>query len=166
LTVLIVGSGPQLNDIQQWIDCHDLDVTLLGHKTEAEIVQLYAQTDGFCLPSLSDPNPLSAIEALWAGLPLLLSLHVGNHPECLQDWENGFLFDPLTPQSVAGAVSRWLNLSAEQLDHFGAVSARIAEQRFAPQHVICNFLDEVLEPSLARAADPGEMQIAVKCRGD
>ncbi|HVH86733.1 MAG TPA: glycosyltransferase family 4 protein [Terriglobales bacterium] len=140
LTVSIAGASPAFKEIQRWIGTHDLDVKLLGHKSQAEIAALYAQADGFCLPSLSDPNPLSVIEALWAGLPLLLSSCVGNHPECLQDSENGFCFDPSAPKSICNAVSRWLKLSTGQLDGFGAVSARIAQEKFAPREVIRNFL--------------------------
>lgn len=45
------------------------------------------------MPSLSDPNPLTCIEALWSGLPLLVSNHVGNYPEVVKEDKNGFVFN-------------------------------------------------------------------------
>ena len=37
------------------------------------------------LPSLSDPNPLSCIEACWSANPLIVSEHVGNNPEIITE---------------------------------------------------------------------------------
>jgi glycosyltransferase involved in cell wall biosynthesis len=151
LTVLIAGSGPMRDELRRRIDTSDLDVHLVGHKSQREMSELYAQADGFCLPSLSDPNPLSVIEALWAGLPLLLSSRVGNHPECLQPSKNGFLFDPLNPQSLADVMSRWLDLSDEQLANFGEASSRIAHEEFVPHQIVQKFLNQVLTPPTLEA---------------
>lgn len=151
LSLWVTGSGPQFPELERWIRSHDLDIRLPGHQSEGEMVKLYAEADGFCLPSISDPNPLSVIEALWAGLPLLLSALVGNHMECLRDSANGFLFDPSDSQSIAGAVSRWLSLSAQELAQFGEVSYQIAQNRFEPNQVIHEFLDQVLLDDCARA---------------
>lgn len=142
LRIIIAGDGPQRRLVQE--QALDLGITILGHKDEHELLNLYAEADGFCLPSLFDPNPLAVIEALWAGLPLLLSSRVGNYPECLLPEQNGFLFDPLAPESVAGAVSQWLSLSPENLAHFGNRSIEIAKQEFNPEAAVRRFLDQVL----------------------
>jgi glycosyltransferase involved in cell wall biosynthesis len=162
LSLWVAGSGPQFPELQRWIGSHDLDIRLLGHRSESEMVKLYAEADGFCLPSVSDPNPLSVIEALWAGLPLLLSSRVGNHIECLKDSENGFLFDPADPRSIAGAVSRWLSLSAPELAQFGEGSHEIAQKGFEPNKVIHEFLDRVL---LEDCAEPKQAAGAVGAFG-
>jgi len=151
LTLLIAGSGPMREELQQRIRACDVNAHFVGYKTQVEISELYAQADGFCLPSVSDPNPLSVIEALWAGLPLLLSSRVGNHPECLEQEKNGFLFDPLIPDSIAEAVSRWLELSDEQIGKFSDASSQIAQQKFVPEHIIRNFLDQVLRSATPRS---------------
>ena len=111
------------------------------------MLKLYAQADGFCLPSLSDPNPLATIEALWARLPLLLSNRVGNHPECLEEAQNGFLFDPQEASSIVTAVTRWLMLSPQEFDAYGAHSTQIARQNFSPEDCIRDFLDAALPAS-------------------
>ena len=147
LRIIIAGDGPQWRLIQE--QALDLGITLSGHKGEPELLDLYAEADGFCLPSLSDPNPLSVIEALWAGLPLLLSSRVGNHPECLVAEQNGFLFDPLSPESIAEAVSQWLSLRSEELDQFGNRSLQIANREFSPEVAICRFLDDALPNQVA-----------------
>jgi glycosyltransferase involved in cell wall biosynthesis len=155
LRVVVAGGGPLLKELRRRIASWDFDVSFAGDLTQSEMEKLYAEADGFCLPSLSDPNPLAVVEALWAGLPLLLSLRVGNYIECLQDGNNGFLFDPVNAKSVAEAVSRWLQLGAEELSRFGENSLRLAQARFLPEMVINEFLDDVIgeESSLACAAN-------------
>jgi len=145
LTVRIAGVGPVRDALQRKVaDFKDIEIHLLGDQTKQEMVRLYAHADGFCLPSLADPNPLSVIEALWAGLPLLFSSRVGNHPEALEDGGNGFLFDPANPRGAAEAISRWLALSNDELSAFGSRSSRIARERSEPRTAIRDFLDAVL----------------------
>lgn len=160
LRIVIAGDGPQRRLIQE--QALDLGITLLGHKDQRELLNLYAEADGFCLPSLSDPNPLAVIEALWGGLPLLLSSRVGNHPECLVPEQNGFRFDPLSPESIAGAVSKWLLLSRRELNHFGNRSLDIAEREFSPEAAISRLLDEVLPNPIASIADDTDGKLS--CR--
>ena len=154
LSVVIAGSGPLLSDLTHRIASYDFDVHLVGLRSQTEMVKLYADADGFCLPSLSDPNPLAVIEASWAGLPLLLSMRVGNHVECLKTERNGFVFDPTDCKSVREAVSRWLSLSEKELLQFGEGSLDIAMSKFAPETVISEFLDDLMvgEPSVTSVA--------------
>lgn len=157
LALRIAGAGRLRAALQQKIaEFGDIEIHLLGDRTQQEMVRLYADADGFCLPSLADPNPLSVIEALWAGLPLLLSSRVGNHPEALENGGNGFLFDPTNPRDTADAISRWLALSDDELSTFGSKSSRIGRERFEPQAAIRAFLSDVLlpepRPILAKAA--------------
>jgi len=65
LSLLIAGSGRLRPQIEHWIRTHDIDVRLLGEQTESQLTELYAQAYGFALPSFSDPNPISVVEALW-----------------------------------------------------------------------------------------------------
>jgi len=153
LRIVIAGDGPQRRAVQE--QALDLGVALPGQRIEDELTTLYAEADGFCLPSLFDPNPLAVIEALWAGLPLMLSSRIGNHPECLIPGQNGFLFDPFSPESIAAAISQWLSLTAEQLKNFAMTSLEIAERAFEPKTAIANFLNQVLErPATSTRLEP------------
>lgn len=152
LTIWIAGSGPLLNALQQTAAGESLDLHLLGYQTEMQMAELYAKADGFCLPSISDPNPISVVEGLWAGLSVLLSSRVGNYLECLREGKNGFGFDPLQANCIVSAVTRWLALSAAELDQFGKNSLQLAQQEFAPDKVICSFLDALIPESMQSAA--------------
>lgn len=89
---LVAGDGELKRDIEDKAKEKKLDVRLLGNKNQGEMVELYGVADIFVLPSLSDPNPLTCIEALWAGLPLFISEHCGNYPEVIDFGNNGFVF--------------------------------------------------------------------------
>lgn len=90
--IAIVGEGGLKKKLEEIIQKEKLPVSLLGYKNENEMLDLYAASDIFILPSFSDPNPLSCIEALWCGLPLLISDKVGNYSEVLENGKNGFVF--------------------------------------------------------------------------
>ncbi len=89
---LVAGDGELKGHIENKAKEKKLDVRLLGNKSQEEMVRLYGVADIFVLPSLSDPNPLTCIEALWAGLPLFISEHCGNYPEVIDSGNNGFVF--------------------------------------------------------------------------
>lgn len=48
------------------------------------MIELYSISDVFVLPSISDANPLTCIEALWTELPLFISENCGNYPEVIE----------------------------------------------------------------------------------
>ena len=93
IVLLIAGDGELKEKIEHKAKERHLDVRLLGNKSQDEVVKLYSISDVFVLPSLSDPNPLTCIEALWAGLPLFISNHCGNYPEVINQGDNGYVFD-------------------------------------------------------------------------
>jgi glycosyltransferase involved in cell wall biosynthesis len=145
LTVLIAGEGQLRTEIEQWsVQNSSPSVVLLGHQTQPSMCELYAIADGLALPSYRDPNPLSVVEALWAGLPLLLSDRVGNHYETLTARSNGWLFSTDDRSSVCRAVESWMALSEEDLLNYGEASHVLACRSFEPQRIVRTFTDELI----------------------
>jgi glycosyltransferase involved in cell wall biosynthesis len=97
------------------------------------------------LPSLRDPNPLSVIEALWAGLPLLISDRCGNWPEAVEQGVNGWVIDPTSQTELCRAFEQALRLTEGDLARSGAASARIARQKFSTQRNVESFADCVMK---------------------
>lgn len=150
-TLLIAGDGPLRAEIEAWTRQHPgVDVRLMGYVEKDALVKAYAFADSFLLPSLSDPNPLSVIEALWAGLPLVLSNRVGNHPEALSLGVNGWLFDPISKTSVCTVLTEWASVSDGELRRRGSASRAMAQEKFRTDLVVQEFVGSIFSGNQAK----------------
>lgn len=148
---MIAGDGPDQAMIEEFIRARGVQqhVQLLGFRDTAEMERLYRQASLFVLPSFSDPNPLSVIEALKMELPLLISDRCGNHFEALVDGDNGYIFDPLRPASVRESFEKlmarrgdWRRMGERGRDIYHAVFAR----RLVIENFVSALRDVTREP--------------------
>jgi glycosyltransferase involved in cell wall biosynthesis len=104
---LIVGEGPDRAELDAEIERLRLRdrVTLAGERSD--VPELLAGADVFVLSSASEGMPISVLEAMAAGLPVVAT-SVGGVPELVADGENGFLVDPGDPEGLASALGRLL----------------------------------------------------------
>lgn len=76
--------------------CDELKITdfieFLGAVSLEERLGFFEKADVFVLPTYAEAMPMSVIEAMAAGLPVI-STNVGGIPELIEDGENGFLFE-------------------------------------------------------------------------
>lgn len=80
---------------------------ILGFRTDGP--RLLAGSDVFALPSLGEGLPLSVIEALAAGLPMVAT-RVGGTPEIIRHGENGLLVPPADADALQDALLSVLGL--------------------------------------------------------
>ncbi len=141
-TFLIAGDGPDKGMVEAFIRSRQLEahVRLLGFRNTEEMVSLYKKANVFVLPSFSDPSPLSVIEALKMRLPVLVSDRCGNHFEAVVDGGNGYVFNPLDPQSVRRAFETLMQRS-DEWGSMGELSRVRYSRVFSRQLVIDNFVD-------------------------
>ncbi len=104
-------------------------VHLLGFRTDT--ARLLAASDLFALPSLAEGMPLSVIEALAAGLPVVAT-RVGGIPEIVTSGENGLLVAPADSQALAHALLAMLGMAHETRERFCQAARRAAAQ-FTPE---------------------------------
>jgi glycosyltransferase involved in cell wall biosynthesis len=79
---------------------------LLGLRSD--VTDLLASADLYVLPSLSEGLPLSLLEAMFAGCPIVATA-VGDVPHALAAGEAGALVEPGDPPALAAAISRLLD---------------------------------------------------------
>ena len=103
----------------------------------------YAAADLFILASMKDLWPLSVVEALHSGLPLLLSCRLGNASEALEGGGNGWSFDPADKRKTREAARSAFDSDRESLQQMGLRSAELAARRWRSAAVVDGFLDEV-----------------------
>ncbi len=104
--VLIVGEGELLARLQQLAG----ELGLLSHVIFAgfrrDVPEVLAASDAFVLPSFSEGLPLSVLEAMAAGKPVVVS-RVGGVPEIVADGETGLMIEP---GDVPGLTAALLSL--------------------------------------------------------
>ncbi len=104
LRVLIAGDGPERPRLEELIRKLGLSgvVSLLG--VRADIPDLLAASDiGVCCSDF-EGGPLSVMEYMGAGLPIIAT-RVGGLPELVQDGVNGALIPPRDPEALAEAAA-------------------------------------------------------------
>ena len=142
---LIAGNGELRGEIETQAMRNQIDLRLLGEKKQEDLINLYAAADVFLLPSLSDPNPLSCIEALWSSLPLFISEHCGNYPEVVRQGKNGYVFSYQMPEKVVDMFDQIVKSDESWRISAGELSYEIAERAYSSQVAISRILDEMRE---------------------
>ena len=121
----IAGEGPLLASLQRL--AAELGVSgavrFCGRVANAEMPRLYASADVCLNPSLVDNMPISVLEALASGVPVV-STDVGGVPHLVEHERTALLVEPGDPSAMAQAVLRLLGdaalnarLRAAGLDH-------------------------------------------------
>lgn len=118
---LVVGDGPQ----RSYLTAID-GVELLGERDD--VPALLAASDVFVLSSLSEAMPISILEAMAAGLPVVATA-VGGIPEVVVDGETGFLVPAEDTGALTDALAR-LVADPELRRRLGAAGRRRAEELF------------------------------------
>jgi len=105
IKLIICGRG-ELNDyLSNMIDSLGLTsrVTLLGYRTD--IKDLMNISDCFIFPSFQEGLPVSLMEAMASGLPVIASRIRGN-VDLIIEGENGYLFDPHSVIELAEKIDK------------------------------------------------------------
>ena len=125
--LVFVGEGEQRSELEVLAAQSAGSIRLLGQLPSEEVRQALWAADVFVLNTRLDPNPLSAIEASAAGLPVVMSAAAGNVSEIVEAPNAGFVIrDPADPTEALRSV---LSASDAELAVMGVRAATNA-QRF------------------------------------
>jgi len=108
LKISFLGYGAEnLKDYCERFEVGDL-VEYLGAVPMNERIEFFRRSDIFVLPTYAEAMPMSVIEAMAAGLPVI-STRVGGIPELIEDGVDGILFAPGDVGALAEKISFLLN---------------------------------------------------------
>jgi len=147
----MVGDGPDRDAVER--RAFELgvvrDTLFLGY--QEDVAPFYSAFDAVVLPSANEGTPVSAIEALASGRPVVAT-RVGGVPDVIRDGVDGFLVEPGDVDSLAERLAR--------LARDPELRARMGEQSRAhvvPRYAVGRLLDDVdrLYRSLLEAAGLG-----------
>jgi glycosyltransferase involved in cell wall biosynthesis len=101
----LVGDGPDREPTEQL--AHDLGIVdrclFLGYQDD--VAPFYAAFDALILPSANEGTPVSAIEALAGGKPVVAT-QVGGVSDVIRDGVDGFLVEPGDVKALADRLRR------------------------------------------------------------
>lgn len=118
--------------------------TLLGTRPGEQMPAAYAAADVFCLPSWWEAMPLSVLEAMAAGLPVVAT-DVGDVARLVTDGVTGRVVAPRDPHQLAQAL-RELLADPERRRAMGAAGRQRVAKHFAraeTARAVCRVYDAV-----------------------
>jgi glycosyltransferase involved in cell wall biosynthesis/SAM-dependent methyltransferase len=109
---IFLGDGPLLGSLISRSKKSDLSDRILfaGSVPNSTVAQFMHSSDVFVLPSFSEGTPVSLLEALACGLPVIAT-RVGGIPELIQSGENGLLITPGNSEELFLSLQRILSES-------------------------------------------------------
>lgn len=119
---------------------------LLGTRNPEDMPAAYAQADVFCLPSWWEAMPLSVLEAMAAGLPVVAT-DVGDVSRLVQDGTTGFVVAKQSPTDLANALRKLLADPDLRLA-MGSAGRERAEHQFSSRNTaraVCDVYTEAVE---------------------
>ena len=131
IEVILVGGGPDRNLLEEKSISLKCKVTFTG--TTHEVDKYLKQSDVFCLFSKEEGLPISIVEAMRAGLPIIGS-KVAGIPEQIINGESGYVVE-LNEQDLSEKL-RHIVRHKEQLPQMGEASYRLFERQFTIEAMV------------------------------
>jgi len=130
----MVGDGPDRTHVEQ--QAHRLGIMqrclFLGY--QEDVAPFYAAFDALLLPSGNEGTPVSAIEALAGGRPVVAT-RVGGVPDVVRDGEDGFLVEPGAVEALADRLAR-LATDPELRRRMGESGRRRVLERYSVRRLL------------------------------
>jgi glycosyltransferase involved in cell wall biosynthesis len=149
----MVGDGPDRERLEQV--AHDLGIArstyFVGYQTD--IAGYYRLFDAFVLPSVNEGTPVSAIEALASGTPVVAT-RVGGVPDVVTDGVDGFLVPPRDTEAAADRLAQ-LARDPELRARLGETGRANAQARYSVERLVDDVDRLYRELLAAKGLSPG-----------
>lgn len=156
LRLVLAGDGPLRRELSE--EAHRLGIAdrvhLLGNRED--VPALLAASDIFALASATEGLSCSVLEAMSAGLPIVVT-RVGGNPELVVDGESGFLVEPGDADALGERLQRLVD-SSELRQELGRRALQRARSAFSPETMIDNYLRLYAELAPGSAVAAGQRE--------
>jgi glycosyltransferase involved in cell wall biosynthesis len=133
----MVGDGPDRERLEQL--AHELGIArscyFVGYQDD--VAGYYRLFDAFLLTSVNEGTPVSAIEALASGTPVVAN-RVGGVPDVVRDGVDGFLVEPGAGQAAARRIAE-LAADARLRSRMG----KAGRERVLERYAVTRLVDDV-----------------------
>lgn len=105
----VAGGGP-LEESLRTQYAHNSNIIFTGHLSSQEVVELISNSTASVTPSICyENNPLSVIESLCAGTPVI-GARIGGIPELIESNSNGLLYDSTDLDEMSRCITAAFDL--------------------------------------------------------
>ncbi len=148
----LVGDGELRKAVQHQVRALGIESRVRFLGVRSDIPDLLRAADVFVFPSRWEGNPLSVMEAMAAGLPVIATA-VGGVPELVEDGVSGILVPNEDHNALVGALQQLVQ-RADLRAQMAHAARRRAEERFDIRHTVAAY-ESLYESLLQRARTAG-----------
>ncbi|TDD77014.1 glycosyltransferase family 4 protein [Flavobacterium caseinilyticum] len=132
LYVVQIGTGEFYDTLKERLIADNLSeqYRLTGQLKANDVRAYLIAADVFVLPTKSDPNPLSPIEAAFLKKALLLSAKAGNAQDLIPNKENGWILNQITSADIIESINKIAETDKQRLEEMGEKSFQIVSDSF------------------------------------
>ena len=134
LYLLLVGGGELENTVREQVAALGLESRVCFLGIRADVADILRASDAFVLSSRWEGNPMSVMEAMAAGLPVV-STAVGGVPELVRDGETGLLVPSEDTGALAQAIQALVDNPARR-QAMGVAARQHAVASFDIRHTV------------------------------
>ena len=134
---VLIGDGPFYEECLRWVRSQGLtkSIFLLGFRSDVRL--LLQDFDVFVLPSRWEGLPLTVIEAMFAGKPVIAT-DVGGVSELVENGKTGFLIPSENLEELVEKISFFLS-HPDEIQKMGFEGKKKAEEAFTLKRMIENY---------------------------
>ena len=90
---------------KEFVHNNHLENNVIFYGSTTNVIKLINESKFFILGSLYEGNPISILEAMSAGLPIIAP-NVGGIPDVVSDGRNGFLYSVNNSKELCGCIEK------------------------------------------------------------
>ena len=134
VSFLVVGDGPLREALEKEVEELGLNHRVIFAGQQDNIPEILALLDIFVLPSVTEGLPLTILEAMAAGKPVVAT-RVGGVPEAILEGKTGLIVAPKDPEALAVALASLLG-EKDRINRMGTYGQRYVQEKFTVEHMV------------------------------
>lgn len=136
--LLVLGSHFDNTELKKCQALQPSNVYFLGSKTNVR--DYLCCSDVFCMSSLYEGMPLSLVEAMSVGLPIICT-PVGGLPDLVTDGVNGFLSKSLETDDYVEAIEKYLSLTFSEKKIISETNVQTFKEKYSIEQCAQSYLN-------------------------
>lgn len=137
VATVLIGSGPLEDKCHNYIDEHNMANTYMPGFVD-DALEFLLDFDIFLLPSQFEGFPLTVLECMHAGVPLVAH-DVGGVAEAIDDGETGFVVSPCAPEGLFVERVETLLTNSQQRHDMSRRAQEVAAAQFTEERMVSNY---------------------------